>query len=142
MSMIFDSFPNMKQARAFAAAAKQRYDGLASQVFDDADEAFQHDDCPLKQIPPIVHIDRIFMLGGRKCERLFRREFRSLEDAVGKHYGAFARIWDEDARITDAQIAEVVAECEADVIMRIALECEVEEMCKQFGGVCVHREVN
>ena len=42
MSLIFDSFPNIDEARQFAEAVKKRF-GLDGQVFDDAVEAYNHD---------------------------------------------------------------------------------------------------
>jgi hypothetical protein len=58
MSLIFDSFPNMKQARAFQAEVKKRF-GLDGWVFDNADAAQDHEVSPHRQIPPVVHIDNV-----------------------------------------------------------------------------------
>ena len=57
MSLIFTRFPDMDQARAFAAAVKDQH-GLDGQVFDDAVAAHNHDPFPWVQHPPVVHIDR------------------------------------------------------------------------------------
>ena len=68
MSMVF-AFADIKKAREFAAAVKQRY-GLDGQVFDDADEAHEHDYFPWVQVPPIVHIDRASLETETEVERL------------------------------------------------------------------------
>jgi hypothetical protein len=57
MSMIFNGFPNLEQAQAFAKEVERRY-GLNGQVFMDADAAHEHDVFPWVQEPPVVHIDR------------------------------------------------------------------------------------
>ena len=57
MSLIFDSFSSMERAQAFVAKVKERF-GLAGQVFDNSDDARQHDFFPGVQQPIIVHIDR------------------------------------------------------------------------------------
>ena len=133
MSLVFDSFSNMEQAHAFKEEVRKRF-RLDGQVFDDEDAAFAHDPTPYDQRPLVVHIDRVRDLG---LEQLFNHEFKSFEDAVRRHYSAFRAIWDWNAKITDEQVKEVVAEVEPEIIMVCALEGEVQELVKQYGGVFV-----
>ena len=57
MSMIFDEFVTMDDAKAFVAHVKDRY-GLDGQTFDSVEAAMEHDPFPFVLTPPIAHIDR------------------------------------------------------------------------------------
>lgn len=57
MSLIFDSFPDEKYARAFADSCKSRF-GVNAQVFMSVEAAQEHDPIPVDLVVPIVHVNR------------------------------------------------------------------------------------
>ena len=57
MSLIFDAFPTLDNARDFVTAVQQQF-GLEGQVFATTAEANAHDPFLFELTPPIVHIDR------------------------------------------------------------------------------------
>ena len=56
MSTVFDNFPGLEEAKAFAQKVRSRY-RLDAQVFMDTDEAHEHVSFPWIQVPPVVHVD-------------------------------------------------------------------------------------
>jgi hypothetical protein len=82
VSLIFDRFPNLKQARAFATEVKKRY-RLNGQVFISAYAAQEHDPFPWVLDPPIVHIER------PETESALETE-SAVEHLVTKFGGTFA----------------------------------------------------
>lgn len=119
MSLIFDSFPNMERAQAFATAVKERY-GLDGQVFSDPDKAAEHDWFPWVQVPPIVHIDRIdyeILPHGQTGPDQIA--------AVKQRFG-----------LTD-QECKAEGDNPADCMTRCAAEQRVEDFVKDFGGIFI-----
>ncbi len=55
--LIFDSFPNRRQAERFARAATAAF-GRKAFVFDNVDEAQAADPIPAQLVAPIVHVER------------------------------------------------------------------------------------
>jgi hypothetical protein len=75
MSLIFDRFPSRAHAAMLVADIEGSF-GLAGQIFDDQDSAYEHDWFPYALDPPIVHIDR-----------------PRLDDAVAIEEAIAARVW-------------------------------------------------
>lgn len=77
MSMIFDRFPTIGQAQAFARDVTERF-GRETQVYDNADDAQAADPFPFELEAPVVHVDRLheeediekFLAGEQEVERL------------------------------------------------------------------------
>jgi hypothetical protein len=112
MSLIFDDFPNMQQARKFRAAVKKRY-GLKGQVFDNADEASALGGC-WHPIPPVVHVDRVEVDDGPISIAAVKRRFG---------------LRDQDMKAKDYH-----DHCSAEIMTSCAAEQRVIEMAKEFGG--------
>jgi hypothetical protein len=59
MSLIFDSFESVEDARAFIAAVTRAYPEHGCQLFTDSESAHEHDFFPFVQEPIVVHVDRV-----------------------------------------------------------------------------------
>lgn len=57
MSLIFDRFPSMERAQAFAAHVEATF-SHETQVFDSQERANENDPFPFKLDGPIVHVER------------------------------------------------------------------------------------
>lgn len=56
--LIFDRFPTLAAAEAFAERVAGDYDRLEAFVYEHEQEAFSADPFPFELTPPIVHVDR------------------------------------------------------------------------------------
>jgi len=87
MSLIFDSFPSLERAVAFAGRVMERYRyRLGAQVFMDARMAHDHDPFPWVQVPPVVHVDRNWLDTGEDVEFDIEEQIRELVDEFGGTY--------------------------------------------------------
>jgi hypothetical protein len=112
MSLIFDSFPDMRKAHAFRECVKQRF-GVEGEVFATDDEAYEHDMCPWALEPPVVLIDRV------GCESA--TEITAIKQRFG--------LSDEEVKARDPYSAEIETSVNA--------EKRVENLVDDFGGVFV-----
>jgi hypothetical protein len=74
---------DLEQAKAFAAAVKERW-GLNSRVFDDAKAAARAHLFPWEQFPPVVHVDRPHWGLGRNASQEEEDKASAVEDQIEK----------------------------------------------------------
>jgi len=89
MSMIFDNFPSLEKAEAFAKKVREHY-CLRAQVFMEENQAQEHDR------GPEVHVDRVVLVVKEKGVRNLRKEIAwtiAIEEGVEKLVEEFGGVY-------------------------------------------------
>jgi hypothetical protein len=114
MPMIFE-FKQMKQAKAFIDAVKERFGLDGEGPYNDADEAYRHTLFPYVLHPPVVFIDRV------SCNTVAEAS------AVKRRFGLTRR--DVDRKRRKGGWARISFE----IVIESLAERKVEELALKFG---------